>query len=104
MRAEVYDLREYKSKKTQNDRVKIGMIVKHFKRELVKHENGDEYLYMILAFAEHTETKEKLVIYMAMYGERKVYARPYDMFMSKVDKEKYPQVKQRYRFEEYKRE
>lgn len=80
------------------ERFKIGDIVKHFKRENVSQESA-EYLYKILAFASHTENGEKLVIYQALYPPYKTCARPYDMFVSEVDREKYPDVKQQYRFE-----
>ena len=79
----------------------VGDIVRHFKREWVSSETS-EYLYKVLAFAQHTETGERLVIYQALYSPFKVCARPYAMFMSEVDKEKYPDVKQQYRFEKVK--
>lgn len=82
----------------ENNRFKIGDIVRHFKRENVDPKSA-EYLYKILAFASHTETGEKLVIYQGLYPPYKTCARPYDMFMSEVDREKYPDVKQKYRFE-----
>jgi len=78
--------------------LKIGDIVQHFKREWVDASTS-EYLYKILAFAQHTENGEKLVIYQALYSPYKTCARPYEMFMSEVDREKYPEAKQKYRFE-----
>ena len=77
---------------------KPGDIVKHFKRELVSQESSD-YTYKIIAIARHTETEEKLVVYQALYGTMEIYARPYEMFMGEVDKVKYPDIKQKYRFE-----
>lgn len=67
------------------------------KGKLVRHFKGKEY--KLLDFAEHTETGEKLVIYQAMYGNYKVYARPFMMFASEVDRDKYPEVEQQFRFE-----
>lgn len=78
--------------------IRIGDIVQHFKREWVSGETS-EYLYKVLAFAEHTETGEKFVVYQALYAPFKTCARPYAMFMSEVDKVKYPNVKQTWRFE-----
>ena len=77
---------------------RIGDIVRHFKRENVDQSTA-EYLYKIIAFARHSETGEKLVIYQGLYPPYKTCARPYEMFISKVDVDKYPDVKQEYRFE-----
>ena len=81
-----------------DNRIRVGDVVRHFKREYVSPETS-EYLYRVLAFARHTETDEELVIYQAMYPPFKTCARPYEMFMSSVDREKYPDAAQEYRFE-----
>ena len=71
-----------------------GDIVQHFKRETIKEPRNNEYLYKIVGFAQHTETGEALVIYKALYGDKKLFARPKNMFYSEVDHEKYPNIKQ----------
>lgn len=62
-----------------------------------KHFKGDYYI--VEDIATHSETREKYVIYRALYGNNELYIRPYDMFLSEVDHNKYPNVKQKYRLE-----
>lgn len=67
----------------------VGRKVRHFK--------GFEYL--VIDMAMHTETGEFMVVYKALYGYCSMFVRPLEMFMSEVDKEKYPNATQQYRME-----
>lgn len=69
--------------------LKISGIYKHFK--------GDYYL--VEGIVKDSETKQEMVLYRRLYGDGDLWVRPLDMFLSEVDHEKYPNVKQKYRFE-----
>lgn len=69
--------------------VKINGIYRHFK--------GDYYL--LCEVATHSETGEKYAVYRRLYGDGSLWIRPLDMFLSEVDRKKYPEVTQTYRFE-----
>lgn len=70
---------------------------KIIKGRCYRHFKGKEY--KILCIAKDSETEEDLVVYEALYGDHIIWVRPYNMFISKVDKTKYKDVKQEYRFE-----
>lgn len=69
--------------------LKINRVYKHFK--------GDYYL--VVDVANHSETQDKYVVYRKLYDDGSLWIRPIDMFLSEVDHSKYPDVKQKYRFE-----
>ena len=77
-----------------DNRMQPGDIVRHFK--------GNEY--EILCFARDSETQAELVVYRALYGDGGVWVRPKDMFFSPVDRDKYPDVRQAFRFEKIAKE
>ena len=64
---------------------------------IYKHFKGD--LYLVEDVAIHSESKEKYVVYRGLYGNTELYIRPMEMFLSEVDHVKYPNVKQKWRFE-----
>lgn len=65
---------------------------------IYRHYKGDKYI--VLDVATHSETGEELVLYRALYGDHKLYARPKDMFLSEIEPEKLrPGLEQKYRFE-----
>lgn len=71
------------------DRVRIKGVYRHFK--------GD--CYLLEEIAKDSETGEEVAVYRKLYGDGGLWVRPLAMFLSEVDKEKYPEATQKYRFE-----
>ena len=83
------------------NRFQPGDIVRHFKHETLSPEERaqNKYLYRIIGTATHSETGEPMMVYQPMYDGQGMYVRPLEMFLSEVDHGKYPQIRQKYRFE-----
>ena len=87
----------------ENERLRIGMTVVHFKNP------KNKYVIMYIGNmmdCSNGDTTRKVVIYQPLYKASKdgtplMFIRDYDDFMSEVDREKYPDVEQQYRFEPY---
>ena len=88
---------EYTELQSLDDEIHEGDYVTHFK---FVDDNTLNYVYKVLHLeATSTETSEKFVVYQAMYDDKKIYIRPKEEFFSDVDKEKYPNAFQTFRFE-----
>ena len=71
------------------EKVEVGKKYRHFKGHEIE----------VIGIAKHSETLENMVVYKHI-GKDEYWVRPYDMFNSEVDHKKYPDIKQKYRFEE----
>ena len=67
----------------------VNRVYRHFKNDF----------YLVVGVAQDSESNKQFVIYRCLYGDGQLYVREKEMFLSKVDKNKYPNVKQEYRFE-----
>ena len=71
-------------------KIKVNKYYKHFKGNI----------YKVIAIGKYSEDERRMVVYQAEYGKKEIWIRDYEMFNSLVDKEKYPNIKQKFRFEE----
>ena len=85
-----------------DNRMIVQAKAKEYKEKMIgkKYRHFKGNVYQILNIGVHSETEEMLVIYTSCVDTSLVWVRPLDMFLSEVDREKYPNVTQKYRFEE----
>lgn len=73
----------------QSNPVSPGKYYRHFRGKI----------YKVIGVALHTETEEPMVVYQAQYGDTKLFVRPLAMFTEELDEKRYPEAKQKFRFE-----
>lgn len=76
----------------------IGDKIIHFKWEMNRECDVNDYIYVIIGFPKNTETEEELISYRSVSYPEKEWARPKEVFLSRVDTAKYPDINQTYRF------
>ena len=100
---------EFEADEELEENCDLALLTRHFKKDVDCNfdrpipQKGEKYRHFklgkivtIIGISRHTETEEISVVYEY---EGHIWNRPLEMFMSEVDREKYPNVKQRYRFE-----
>lgn len=107
---ELLESEEFETDGELEENCDLALLTRHFKEDNISTEfdrplpqKGEKYKHFklgkivtVIGISRHTETEELAVVYEY---EGTIWSRPLEMFMSEVDKEKYPNTTQKYRFE-----